>query len=403
MSKVSSTTDMLHGMNALTTIKTPKAVNASITLPGGNWVTASYDGPYTTITSSIVPTTLNNLGTVSYLSTTWSNKLTDAGYTRATISNITFTSTIPTGTPLKTISVGALDKNGTSDYVSGTAYVKDVTAYVFANGVYYNLYLYSPVTIYAPVASSYLFNTIHYSSATSHFSSLITLSFNNFKTNFVINMYYMFGRCSSLTSLNLSSFNTSKVTDMSYMFQGCSMLTSLNVSSFNTSKVTTMRNMFGSCKSLTSLNLSSFNTSSVTDMSSMFSYCSGLTSLDLDSFKTSNVTDMSNMFSYCSSLKTIEWSSNFTTAKVKDMSYMFAGCSSLTSTNVAIGLISLYYFDLSSCTNVEGMLNGLTSATKIMSPKKLGSVSIALPERNWYYNSTKYTSITRTGTRYTKQ
>ena len=35
-------------------------------------------------------------------------------------------------------------------------------------------------------------------------------------------MSYMFCECSSLKELNLNNFNTNNVTDMSYMFSGCS-------------------------------------------------------------------------------------------------------------------------------------------------------------------------------------
>ena len=35
-------------------------------------------------------------------------------------------------------------------------------------------------------------------------------------------MSYMFSECSSLKELNLNNFNTNNVTDMSYMFAGCS-------------------------------------------------------------------------------------------------------------------------------------------------------------------------------------
>ena len=39
--------------------------------------------------------------------------------------------------------------------------------------------------------------------------------------NNIKNMRSMFYRCSSLKELNLNNFNTNNVTDMSYMFNGC--------------------------------------------------------------------------------------------------------------------------------------------------------------------------------------
>ena len=88
------------------------------------------------------------------------------------------------------------------------------------------------------------------------------------------------------------------IIDMSYMFFRCSSLTSLNLSNFNTNNVTNMGCMFFKCSSLISLNLSNFNTNNVTNMSYMFSYFSSLTSLILSNFNTNNVTDMSYMFLY---------------------------------------------------------------------------------------------------------
>ena len=53
-------------------------------------------------------------------------------------------------------------------------------------------------------------------------SSLKELNLNNFITNNVIDMRWMFCGCSSLKELNLNNFNTNNVTNMSYMFYGCS-------------------------------------------------------------------------------------------------------------------------------------------------------------------------------------
>ena len=53
-------------------------------------------------------------------------------------------------------------------------------------------------------------------------SSLKKLNLNNFKTNNVTNMEFMFSGCSSLSELNLNNFNTNNVTNMNSMFYGCS-------------------------------------------------------------------------------------------------------------------------------------------------------------------------------------
>ena len=51
------------------------------------------------------------------------------------------------------------------------------------------------------------------------------IKLNNFNTNNVTNMRWMFHGCSSLKELNLNNFNTNNVTDiggMYSMFKGCS-------------------------------------------------------------------------------------------------------------------------------------------------------------------------------------
>ena len=189
-------------------------------------------------------------------------------------------------------------------------------------------------------------------------SSITSLNLSNFNTSNVTNMNGMFSGCSSLTNLNLFNFNTSNVTNMGVMFSGCSSLTSLNLSNFNTSNVTDMGAMFIGCSSLTSLNLANFNTANVTHMNGMFSGCSSLTSLNLSNFNTANVIDMYSMFSSCSSLTSLNLS-NFNTSSVNNMQYMFSDCSRLTSLN-------LYNFDMSSLTSAIILGRGIRPGKDIM-------------------------------------
>ena len=65
----------------------------------------------------------------------------------------------------------------------------------------------------------------------------VEASFKGSNTSNVINMSFMFYKCSGLTSLDVSSFDTSKVTDMCLMFRYCSCLTSLELSGWDTSKI----------------------------------------------------------------------------------------------------------------------------------------------------------------------
>ena len=299
--------------------------------------------------------TLNN----SYLRKDWQTALknNNANFTPANIKTIQFVNTVPSGSGYTQVSVGATTSAGTTAFVSGTAGVSDVTAYVKANSsdsTKYDVIFYSPVTIYAPVNSTYLFSN---STTANQLTNLTSISFNNFNTSNVTNMSSMFYNCSSLTSLNVSNFNTSKVTDMACMFWGCPSLTSLNLSNFNASKVTDMYGMFYNCNKLTSLNLSNFDTSKVTNMSYMFYYCSKLTSLNVSNFNTSNVTDMARMFDGCSSLTSLNVS-NFNTSNVTNMARMFAVGNSLTSLNVSS-------FNTSKVIDMYGMFSGCTVLTSL--------------------------------------
>lgn len=89
--------------------------------------------------------------------------------------------------------------------------------------------------VYANQNASFLFGFL---------SNCESISFGNFNTSYVTNMYAMFDKCLKLTSLDLSNFNTSSVTNMSFMFNNCSSLTSLDLSSWNMSNVTNTNAMF---------------------------------------------------------------------------------------------------------------------------------------------------------------
>ena len=156
-----------------------------------------------------------------------------------------------------------------------------------------DIIIWSEKIIFAPVNSSALFSDVFsIINQSKAFSNLQQLSLNNFDTQNVSNMSYMFAGCKSLTSLDVSGFDTTKTTDMAYMFYLCSSLEALDLTSFDTSNVSNMDNMFLSCSSLETLNITSFATSNLTRINSMFSGCSSLETLDFSSFATSNVTAM---------------------------------------------------------------------------------------------------------------
>ena len=192
-------------------------------------------------------------------------------------------------------------------------------------------------------------------------SKLTTLKLgDNFKTDSVENMNYMFGNCSVLNALDVSKWDTSKVTDMNNMFRSCKALTSLDVSGWNTSKVTNMNSMFYECAALTTLgtnNVKNWNTASVTDMSTMFRDCRQLTALDVSNWNTSNVTKMNWMFGNCSALTELNVS-GFDTAKVTDMSYMFSDCSKLITLDVS-------EWNTSNVTSMYQLFNGCGKLTTL--------------------------------------
>ena len=167
-------------------------------------------------------------------------------------------------------------------------------------------------------------------------SSLLSLPYiSKWNTQNIIDMRNMFYGCTSLSSLpDISKWNIQNVTDMSNIFYGCSSLSSLpDISKWNTLNVTNMSFMFYECSSLLSLpNISKWNTVNIIDMSDMFYECSSLLSLpDISKWNTRNVTNMSDMFNGCSSLLTFPDISKWNTKNVTDMSFMFYGCSSLLS------------------------------------------------------------------------
>ena len=78
-----------------------------------------------------------------------------------------------------------------------------------------------------------------------------TLDLSKFQTRIVIDMSYMFNRCTNLKEINLSSFNTEAVTDMKFMFAYCPNLNYLDLLSFETRKCTNFDSMFEDFNNLT--------------------------------------------------------------------------------------------------------------------------------------------------------
>ena len=151
----------------------------------------------------------------------------------------------------------------------------------------------------------------------------------------VIDMSFMFYKCSSLVSLpELSKWETKNVINMSGMFYRCSSLVSLpDISKWDTKNVINMSGLFSECSSLLSLpDISKWNIDNVNQLFAIFNKCTSLNSLpDISKWNTKNVKQMYGIFYKCSSLISLPDISKWNLDNSKSMSYMFAECSSLIS------------------------------------------------------------------------
>ena len=139
-------------------------------------------------------------------------------------------------------------------------------------------------------------------------TKIISIDFNNFNMNDIINVSHMFYYCISLQ--NITNFNPINTEDMSFLFYNCSSLTNIGYkSSFSNDKVKKMNSMFSGCENIKMLNLNKHETSKVTDMSFMFDRCGSLDSLNIDSLNTSKVKTMRAMFQKCEGLPSLNLAS----------------------------------------------------------------------------------------------
>ena len=116
---------------------------------------------------------------------------------------------------------------------------------------------------------------------------------------------WWFAGCHNLTEIigMKENFNTETVNSMCYMFSSCYNLNKIDLSGFNTENVVYLYEMFSGCRSLTTLDLSSFSTTSVTALRDMFSGCSKLRTVYVgDKWNVDAVDNSSNMFNNCNKL-----------------------------------------------------------------------------------------------------
>ena len=162
---------------------------------------------------------------------------------------------------------------------------------------------------------------------------LSTLSFDEFKTDYVLNMSYLFYNCKELQNFPSNMYFSNKLTtDMRGAFQNCIKLSSFTLTSFKTPNVEIMWDMFKGCIELTYVDLSGFDTSKVTDMESMFEGCSKLRSLTLY-LNTPKVQYMNKMFKDCINLETLIFK-NINCNSMGTMHQMFYNCKHLKYINL---------------------------------------------------------------------
>jgi surface protein len=181
----------------------------------------------------------------------------------------------------------------------------------------------------------------------------------NLQNSGIINMGFMFDKCTSLYSLpDISKWNTKDVKSMSGMFSGCSSLKELpDISKWNINNVKNMSWMFSGCSSLKELpDISKWHINNILNITGMFSGCSSLKELpDISQWDTISVTDMKGLFNECSSLKELPNISTWNISNAKDLSELFRECSSLKY------LPDISIWNTSNIIKMSGMFDGCKS------------------------------------------
>ncbi len=339
LSKATTGADtMLTGLTGLTQIKAPSAVGTALTLPTGkSWYVEGTGSKITTIAN--VSTTLGKtiydhvINETATFDTDWKTTFASSGVS----------SSISSATAITSICFEKTQPSGYTD--SGKTLPSGIK--IFTNGTKV-AFVYDKII--APTDCSNLFASL---------SALTEISFNNFDTTNVENMYCFLMSCTALTSVDVSGFNTSKVENMAGFFAGCEAIKAIDISNFDTSLVTNMMGMFQYCEAAETIKFdkSKFKTSKVTNMYCMFASCKAITSIDVSGFNTSSVETMYGMFNCCEKLKVLDLS-NFDTSLVTNMNSMFVNCSELTTLNVTS-------FNTEKVTIMSSMFNGCSLLSSI--------------------------------------
>ena len=158
-------------------------------------------------------------------------------------------------------------------------------------------------------------------------SKILCSSFSKWNTSNVIDMHYLFYKCSSLKYLpDISKWNISKVKNISSMFDGCSSLEKLpDISKWNTKQVINMSNLFHNCSKIKFLpDISKWDLSNTYDISGLFYKCSSLQFIpDISNWRINNIFNIRELFCECSSLKELPDISKWNTRRVGSITALF--------------------------------------------------------------------------------
>ncbi len=154
-----------------------------------------------------------------------------------------------------------------------------------------------------------------------------------------------------------NSLPSSNVTDLSYSFLGTTSFNSSTISSWVPQNVTTMANMFDHATTFNQ-NISSWNTANVTDMSNMFNgalaFNNGNAAMATSgtSWSTVKVTTMAGMFQGAIAFN--QNISSWDTHLVNSMANMFSGATIFNNASAALATVAAKW-NVSAVTNFSGM------------------------------------------------